>query len=305
MLFLDLGDVLRATGHDVGAREAHEAALMLAGELQDLLGQAEARQRLGGGSPPPSSRGQQEPRQWNDTTDFEVTTHDEVMIDYVFDTDLLVDGPRQRLVTQWTEDTDPRADTVRPMLLPSARTWMDDEGAIRFSLLQGEPIVERHPGFTLLRRIRQELAISGQPAVLWRVISAMDGIHTVAEILSDVRPTSGRWLPALAAPPPARSMCPDGPRLVPSYGYEEGRLPPAAWREEVLPSRQMGTTAPTRRRADTVSLSVPARLHAFHTPTRASLPSGLPRSRPATKRFRRAPSAPRARPDRCRGRGEK
>ncbi len=39
--------MLLAIGQDVDARTAHEAALKIAEELQDLRGQAEASQRLG------------------------------------------------------------------------------------------------------------------------------------------------------------------------------------------------------------------------------------------------------------------
>ena len=140
-LHSDLGDMLRAIGHDADAREAYEAALKIAEDLQDLRGQAHASQRLG--------RIFQELRQRNESLAFEVTVHDDLMTDYVFETDLLVDGPREQRIIRWTEETDPPADGVRPMLLPCTRTWMDDEGAVRFGLPLEEPIVERHPGCTV------------------------------------------------------------------------------------------------------------------------------------------------------------
>ena len=141
-LHSDLGDMLHAIGQDASAREAYEAALKIAEELQDLRGQAHASQRLG--------RIFHATRIADETQTFEVTLHEDLMTDYVFETDLLVDGPRERRIIRWTGDADPPADDVRPMLLPCTRTWTDDEGAVRFSLPMGDPIVERHPGCTVI-----------------------------------------------------------------------------------------------------------------------------------------------------------
>ena len=46
-LYSDLGDMLRAVGEETAAREAYEAALKIAEELQDVRGQAHGSQRLG------------------------------------------------------------------------------------------------------------------------------------------------------------------------------------------------------------------------------------------------------------------
>ena len=274
-LFLDLGDVLRAAGHDAGARDAHEAALKLARDLHDLLGQGQAWQRLGGVLPPTPSRGsRQEPRRWNDTTDFEVTTHDEVMIDFVFDTDLLVDGPRQRLIAQRAEDTDPPADTVRPMLLPCARTWMDEEGAIRFGLPAGEPMVERQSSCTVMKRNRRQVVVAGAPGVLWRLISEIDGTATIADILSRLpaseHATARKMFAALAAT-----------GAIDVSGRPIGRFLHLATKKGVLPGGglegdavlRLATDGSYRAYADApriaVSLAVPDRLRTFHALTRS------------------------------------
>ena len=76
-------------------REAYEAALEIAEELRDLRGQAHASQRLGRILHATPSR---------ETQTLEVTLHEDLMTDYVFETDLLVDGPRERRIIQWTED---------------------------------------------------------------------------------------------------------------------------------------------------------------------------------------------------------
>jgi hypothetical protein len=68
---------------------------------------------------------------------FEVTLYEDLMTDYVFDPDVLVDGPRG--ANHLGPRRDLQADDVRPMLQPCARTWMDDEAVIHFSLPLTEP----------------------------------------------------------------------------------------------------------------------------------------------------------------------
>ena len=171
-LHSDLGDMLHALGQDADAREAHEAALKIAEELQDLRGQEHASQRLG--------RDFRDPPQ-NESSAFGVTLFDDLTTDYAFNPDLLVDGPRERRITQWTEATEPLADGCRPLLLPYARAWMDDGGSVRFCLPPWEPIVERHVGCTVMRRIRREVAVSGSSAVLWQLVRKIDGASTAAQ----------------------------------------------------------------------------------------------------------------------------
>ena len=167
-LHSDLGDALRAIGQDAAATKAYEAALKIAEELQDLRGQAHASQRLG--------RNSQQPAERNEAAAFEVTLYEDLMTDYVFETDLLVDGPRQQRIVRWSEETDPPADDVRPVLLPCTRTWLDDEGAVRFGLAVIEsrssndiPAARPCSGSAVrlrCRRIRR---------LLWRLIREMDG----------------------------------------------------------------------------------------------------------------------------------
>jgi SagB-type dehydrogenase family enzyme len=264
-LHSDLGDMLLAIGREADAREAHEEALKIARELQDLRGQQAASQRLG--------RVFHEPRQRDDGLDVDVTRFEDLMIDYVFEGDLLVEGPRERRMIRWTEKTDPPADDVLPVLLPCARTWMDDDGAVRFSLPPGEPIVEPHPGCTSVRRVRRELAVSGHPRLLWQLIRAMDGTSTVAEILSglpaDERPEAARMLAALAAT-----------GAVDVSGRPVGRFLHLATKKGVLPAGGLEGDAVLRLATDgdyrwypeapriTVSQSVPDRLRPFHALTR-------------------------------------
>ena len=85
-LHSDQGDMLRAVDQDADATETREAALKIDEELQDVRGQAVASQRLG--------RAFQEQRQRDEAMAFEVTLCEDLMTDYVFETDLLVDGLR-------------------------------------------------------------------------------------------------------------------------------------------------------------------------------------------------------------------
>jgi SagB-type dehydrogenase family enzyme len=266
VLCSDLGDMLLAIGQDADAREAHQAALEIAEELQDVRGQAGASQRLG--------RVFHEPRERHEGLAFDVTLYEDLTTDYAFEADLLVEGPRARRVTRLSEETDPPADDVRPMLLPCARIWMDEEGGVHFSLPPGAPIVERHPGCTSVRKIRRELAVSGSPGVLWRLIRGIDGASTVAEILSGLpageRPVAARMLAALAAT-----------GTIDVSGRPVGRFLHLATKKGVLPAGGLESDAVLRLATDgnyraypkapriAVGHLVPDRLRTFHALTRS------------------------------------
>jgi SagB-type dehydrogenase family enzyme len=281
-LHSDLGDMLRAIGHDAAAREAYEAALEIAEELQDVRGQTHALQRLGRVLSTASRstplrmprRGQPEP---NEDLAFEVTLYDDLLTDYAFETDLLVDGPREQRIILWSAATDPAADDVHPTLFACTRTWTDDEGAVRFSLPLGEPIVERHPGCTVIRRIRREVVVSGNSRVIWRLIHGMDGTSTVAEILATFPelPASDRALGARALATLAATGAID------VSGRPVGRFLHSATKKGVLPAGGLEGDDVLRLATDgnyreypeapriAVSQSVPDRLHPFHVLTRA------------------------------------
>jgi len=265
-LLSDLGDMLRVVGHDADASEAHEAALKTAEELQDVRGQAHASQRLG--------RIYREPRPRNEGSPFEVTLYDDLTTHYAFETDLLVDGPCERRIVTWTGEADAPSGGVRPVLLPCARTWIEDDGAIRFGLPQGEPIVERHPDCTIMRRIRREVAVSGASRVLSQLVSEMDGARTVAELLSgfpaSAREVAERMLSALTAT-----------GVIDVSGRPVGRFLHLTTKKGVLPAGGLEGDEVLRLATDesyreypgapriAVSEAVPARLRAFHALTRS------------------------------------
>ena len=268
MLHLELGDALRASGRDGEARTEYEAALKIAAALQDLRGQAAASQRLGRPfleTPVPDRV---------DRPVFEVTLYEGVITDYVFGTDLLIDGPRERRIIRMTGEPAPLGAGVRPMLVPCARSWMDDDGAIRFSLPPGEPIVEPDSACTVMRRTCREVTVSGNPEALWRLIRGMDGASTVAEILSGgpagERAVAARMLATLAAG-----------GVIDVSGRPIARFIHAATKKGVLPAGGLEGAEVLRLATDgdyraypgtsrlTVGESVPDRLRAFHELTRA------------------------------------
>ena len=280
----DLGDALRALGQDADAREAYEAALKIAEELADVRGQAQASQRLGR-----NVHQIQETRPRNGALAFEVTVYEDLLTDYVFETDLLVDGPRRQRIFRWSDETDLPGDDVRPALLPGTRTWLDDEGAVRFSLPPVEPSVERHAGCTVVQRVRRELAISRNPDLLWRLIHAMDGQSTMAEIVSrfpaHARAVTARMVAALAAT-----------GAIDLSGRSVGRFLHLATKKGVLPAGGLEGDAVLRLATDgnyraypeapriAVSQSVPDRLRHFHTLTRSRRSQREYRGLPLTRR---------------------
>ena len=133
----------------------------------------------------------------------EITLHEQFTTEYSIEPDLLIDGPHENRITPCSQQPEPLAEKLRPMLVPCARTYVDDIGAVRIALPRGEPHLERHPGCTIMRRIRREVAVSGNSALVWRLIRKVDGSCTVAEILAGTpaneRVEGARLLACLAA----------------------------------------------------------------------------------------------------------
>src|SRR6266702_3327427 len=115
-LYSDLGDLLGAAGREADAREAYRAAQAVADACEERSDRPDG------------------------ALAFEVTLADDLLTDYAFDPDLLIDGQRERRITRWTGKADALADDVRPALMPRARTWVADDGAVHFHLPLGEPV---------------------------------------------------------------------------------------------------------------------------------------------------------------------
>ena len=263
-LLADLGHALGAIGHGAEAHAAYEAALEVAEELQDLRGQATVSQRLG--------RIVQEHQPWSGGQNVEAALYEDLSTDYVLGTDLLIDGPRQRRLARRIGEAAPVASHARPALL-GVRAWMDDQGVVRFSLPLGDPVVERHPGCTVVRRIQRELAVSGDTRVIWGLIQGMDGTSTVGAVLARLgkgdRPVAEGLLAVLAET-----------GVVDVSGRAVGRFLHLATKKGVLPAGglegdavlQLATDGSYRSypTAPRIALSpaVPERLRPFHALTR-------------------------------------
>jgi SagB-type dehydrogenase family enzyme len=261
-----LGDMFRAAGRGADAAQMYEAALDIAEELQDVRGMARLSQRLGRTSQDPALRGE--------AVAFAISCYDDVATDYAFEPDLLIDGPREQRIAQMTDAAGPLADDLRPMMLPSVRTWTGDDESVRFGLPFVEPIIERHPGCTVMRRTRREVVVCGNSGVLWRLVSRMDGANTVAQILSTMpdseRGVASRMLAALAAS-----------GTIDVSGRPLGRFLHGATKKGVLPAGGLEGDAVLRLATDgnyraypeapriAVSDSVPGRLRTFHALTRS------------------------------------
>jgi SagB-type dehydrogenase family enzyme len=275
-LQVDLGDMLRAAGRNPDARDAYEAALALAADLQDVRGQAVASERLG------RTVGT---RRENDASSVGITAYDDVAVDHVFDPDLLIEGPRQRRIAQLV-DEHPR-DDVRPMLVPSVRTWVDERGAIWFSAPFKEPDVGRDPCCTVLRRYRREVEVRGNPRRVWHLIRALDGASTVTDIVAGI-PAGGRG----AAMHLLGTLAAAG--VVDIAGRPLGRFVHLMTKKGVLPGGGLEGEAVLRLATDgnhraypdapriPVRSDVPERLAPFHT---------LTRSRRSSRDYRGAPVA--------------
>jgi SagB-type dehydrogenase family enzyme len=289
-----LGDALRANGRYREAREAYEAARKIAEELQDLYGACTAMSQLGALARETGQRDEADrcyreaarieegradqragtPIEQGANLSFDVTVHEELTTDYVFDPDLLIDGRRERKMTRWTGEPDPVAESVRPMLVVGARTCTTSEGAVRFYLPAGEPIVERHPGCTVMRRTLRQVVVAGHTGILWGIIGGMDGSRTVAEIFSnlpvDDRGVAASMLASLAAI-----------GTVDISGRPIGRFLHSATKKGVVPGGglesdevlQLATDGNYRAYPEAPRIpmgeSVPDRLRSFHALTRS------------------------------------
>ncbi len=154
--------------------------------------------------------------------------HDELITDYVLDTDLVVDGPRKRLTTVLAAESVPVASDIRPALIVGTRVYMDDEGAVRLCPPLGEPALECRPGCIIVRRTRREVAVAGDVRLLWALLQVMDGVRTTAALLAELPEghhiTAARLLANLAAA-----------GVVDVSGRPIGRFLHAATKKGVLP----------------------------------------------------------------------
>jgi SagB-type dehydrogenase family enzyme len=152
---------------------------------------------------------------------------DELLTEFGFDNDLLVDAPSRRRTLPLAAPADLPLD-ARPLLALGTRTWVDEDGRVRLALLPSAPAVDLEPGCTVLERTRRQIVLPAS-APAWRVLGALDGETTVERILADLaeadRPAAGQLLAALA-----------GAGAVDPSGRAIGRFLHAATRKGTLPA---------------------------------------------------------------------
>jgi SagB-type dehydrogenase family enzyme len=204
----------------------------------------------------------------------EITLHEQLTTEYGLEPDLLIDGPHEHRITPWMLQRELLVEDLHPMLVPCARTYVDGEGAVRIALPQGEPYLERHPGCTIIRRLRREVAVSGNSDLVWRLIRQLDGSRAVGEILAglpaDERVGAARLLAALVAT-----------EAVDVSGRPIGRFLHLATKKAVLPAGglagdlvlSLATDGNYREYPElprvTLNPSIPEALGGFHALTRA------------------------------------
>ena len=283
MLHAELGEVLREAGRADEATSEYEAALALAIERRDTLGQARALEWLGAGASRTAEHPAGAPRPPG------VTVEDEVSTEYVFESGLLAEGPQERTITLLGDTPEPLPGGLYPALVPCVRTWQDADGSVRFALPPAEPLVTPDPGCTVMRRTRREVAASGDTVVLWRLIEALDGRSTVSEVLGTLHHAEREAGAALLARLAAAGV-------VDTSGRSVGRFLHWATKKGVLPAGGLEGDGALRLAADgdhrvypgaprvAIGREVPAgRLGTFHALTRSRRSTrdyaGLPLSR--------------------------
>ncbi len=261
-LHLQMSEVLRRLGRCDEADRAHQQGLAFFGQRQELE---------------PRPRGLEGPAPMapvaNDAA-FALTLFEDATTDYVFEPDLLLDGPPAHRSVVHTADPLPLADGSIPVFRPGTRTVVDEQGAVRFCLPPEEPVLERRHGYVAMRRTQREVAVSGSSPLLWRILRALDGTRPAAAVLSgiatDERPVAARLLAALAA----TGVVDDSGRAIARYLH-------AATKKGVLPGGQLESEAVLRLATDggyrehsgapriALGEAIPDRLQSFHALTRA------------------------------------
>jgi len=213
-LHAELGETLRADGRHADATRAYEQARRIAADTGDLLGQANAHTALaelatianeqeeaaghwrsaGALARTMRRRDMQEALQRGlpgidaaaagdsaETSDG-LTIHERATRAYVFDTDLLIDGPCTHEVTHRGPGQRALAAELRPALPPSTRVYPEAADLIGISPGLEEPALTRGDGCTILRRAQREILVAGRSQVLWDIVRLADGSRSVEEI---------------------------------------------------------------------------------------------------------------------------
>ncbi|AEI82891.1 hypothetical protein CNE_BB2p00770 (plasmid) [Cupriavidus necator N-1] len=280
MLQRDLGDALLALDRPAAACHAYEAGLAACKATQDVAGQSALRDRLadaarGAGAPAATAEAAvPAPGPMPESAGFRLTMIDETAVSYVFDSGLLIDGVPESRQATWTPAGGASDGALCPTLVPFARSWADGDSTTRFALRCEEPAFEPQPGCVLMRATWREVAVAGAVAVLAGLLRAMDGEHTVAQLLNRLPPPDRCVGDALL-----RALADAG--VIDLSGRAAGRLLHTLTKKGVLPGGGLDRDAVLHLATDgghraypgaprtTLGRSIPAELEAFHAITRA------------------------------------
>lgn len=221
MLWQELGVALRADSDDDGARHAFRVAVGLSASTADRLGQIEALHAIAGIATAADDAEEATrcaraalslARELADEelsrsllqglptlAPAEVIQNMEAMpptdgfslfsdtsIEYVFDSDLLIDGRTMRTVEP-VQQPNALAMNLRPTLKAGVRTYPDADGAAWLCLDLDEPEVQRREGCTVLQRTRRRLRIGTDADIAWALVRLADGSQTIEDLLTATR----------------------------------------------------------------------------------------------------------------------
>jgi SagB-type dehydrogenase family enzyme len=113
---------------------------------------------------------------------FTIEVREELVIDYLLDTGLVVDGRREWHKCSLSTDPFCVTDGIRPSLAIGTRIYIDADGALHLVGPLTEPVFESRPGTLVVRRMRREIVIAGALQPVWELLRVMDGACTITEL---------------------------------------------------------------------------------------------------------------------------
>jgi SagB-type dehydrogenase family enzyme len=131
-------------------------------------------------------------------TEIAVEIDDEIITDFVFNGELVIDGPRRRETRLITEAPE-LADSARLMLPLGARSIANDRATMSILLPLGEPNIEQHSHALCLERRRREVTVVGDARPAWHLLRLLDGEREFRAVLAALAPDEREGAARLAA----------------------------------------------------------------------------------------------------------
>lgn len=202
-----------------------------------------------------------------------LTIRDEISVECVFGTDLLIDIRRECRVHHWTAAAAPLSDDSVLALSLGVRTWLDERGTCQFYMPPTEPQFETHSGCTVIRRQLREIVIFDSAELVGRLVRNLDGSRTVARILAEFAEGSRDAMTFLIAVLAANGAIDASGRSIARYLH-------SSTKKGVLPAGGLGSSEVLNLASDgnyrtynvtrlALGSRIPDRLHSLHSLTRA------------------------------------